>query len=404
MYLLLLLIFQLLTQSNSNEKIIKLQYSKIGGRYHLVHSVKLSNNLGITLFNSISLKKHTYIASNYLINESEYFKHSPYTIIEINNNGIQCKVITTELTFDENTKLNFTFLNSKETNVYLPEEAEFPFPVKIKDQKYSLLYQAYKDKHIDKLIFAFENISKEKGYLYLGGLPLQTKKGKYENKCQIENKLNKYESLWGCKLNYVYIGNYHKQRTNVYMNNQNYYSSFDTNISHIISPGSFIEYLRDNLFYDYINNSKCTYHKNEGTFECICDIFIDKLSSITFSFGKEFTIQINKLASIIGTKEDKYCKLNIIKNQKRNEWIFGTSFLNNYDIEFYPEQEEIIFFSGREFTKGKVYDTNDSEINNKSSLKMLFIIIISMESICGFELMVQKLMINLNKNSRVNLH
>lgn len=234
------------------------------------------------------------------------------------------------------------------------------FGYKIQDRKTSIVHRLSEDKEIHEKQFSFLPFDKSKtniGKIQIGPLPQEEiNKYKYKGECQI----NKEHSFWSCELNTVILNNI------TYINREIAY--FQTKQKETLIPQRFLDFLNYNGLQPFLGNSNCTFihYYKADRFQCFKNV-LNELGSITFVFrGVKIEIDIKDFFKCV----DNVCDFLFIKqDDKYDQWVFGTSFLNNIAITFNYDQSSISFYSNNPITP------LDPNIKNKGYLKTIEIII-----------------------------
>ena len=130
---------------------------------------------------------------------------------------------------------------------------------------------------------------------------------------------------------------------------------------------SFFNSLYDNLFKQYIVESKCKLEENDSKFRyyyCDCDSVEEGFPTFFFSFG-EMIIPIE--GKELFNKLSRYCFFNIkTYNSQQNEWIIGLSIIKKYITQFDYDKGTITFYSDKPLPN----------INNSQNIILLLIYVI----------------------------
>ena len=153
---------------------------------------------------------------------------------------------------------------------------------------------------------------------------------------------------------------------NTYINREIAY--FQTKQKETLIPQRFLDFLNNNGLQPFLGNSNCTFihYYKADRFQCFKNV-LNELGSIIFIFrGVKIEIDIKDFFKCV----DNVCDFLFIKqDDKYDQWVFGTSFLNNIAITFNYDQSSISFYSNNPIT------SLDPNIKNKGYLKTIEIII-----------------------------
>lgn len=129
--------------------------------------------------------------------------------------------------------------------------------------------------------------------------------------------------------------------------------------SGIKAPTVFMNYLKNEIFKDYIDNGICRFMLFTFNFiECDCKIF-DSIPYISF-FIDEYEYKLHKENFVL--KLPKTCKLDIVDNYFDNTtWEFNINFIKEFPLLFNYTDSSITF----------VYDSNFYD-----NIKFIFFILI----------------------------
>lgn len=215
------------------------------------------------------------------------------------------------------------------------------FALRYEDESYSILHSMKRNGKIKKLQFAFlpSNEIGLDGTMFFGGIPSSIIK-KYQTTC----KVSPFASGWSCSFNGIKIKNSNKE----YMvSKEDVY--FESEITRLEVPDSFMDYLKENYFKEYILSEQCKY-TGIKKFECRCSV-INQLQNLIFIINNiRFEIPINRMFENYGSS----CTLGIEVNPDNSKWIFGNTFLNNYLTLFDIDNESITFYSDIQFISNNI--------------------------------------------------
>ena len=229
----------------------------------------------------------------------------------------------------------------------------------------NFLVPLLKSKHlIPKASFALKTNGRYLGEFFLGGIPL-TYVSTYTYIATIPIIIEDddlYSRInWGFNLHSITFSN-----GSTYNNNYQY-SYFDIKEAYIHSPRKFIEYLRNNILYEYITNLKCQinddYQYNKYTFKCEQDI-ISSLPEVYINIDKyKFKLKQGEWFDCYG----KSCECIFTLNTRcEGEWIFGLPFITDDIIEFDYDSKEAKLYSKHDYTCQ--HESNVNSVNNNTLL------------------------------------
>ena len=250
----------------------------------------------------------------FLFNE---FECSEYEIDFYSSNMVfQCVILITK-----------DFFPPRELN------KKFTFSLLLEDTSYSIVYQMYKIGKIKNLSFGFFPSAKPNvnGEMLFGGLPASLTNGKHIFSCEV----GKNATGWSCPLNKIIIGNWDR----IYEVNDDAY--FQISEGDIFVPRSFMFFLKDHCYSDYLRREKCIFYPMNNKIECKCNV-IQNLPSFTFIINE---YEFNFKAEDLFKKYYDTCELLFTPNTKSNQWIFGTSFLKYFISNFEYEKKRISLYS-----------------------------------------------------------
>ena len=213
----------------------------------------------------------------------------------------------------------------------------YGFAFKFRDESFSIVHQLYNKGYIEKRSFGIGEFNHiiEEGEVFFGGISDEEGYNKkYKGKCKVKNEF----STWSCSLQSVRIGN------EIFDTSQ-HYMYFQTSISYIYAPKSFMIFLNDTLAKKA--GEYCDMRENENTLQFICDNeILDVLPNLYFNFnGVRFDIPLDVLFDEgLGT-----LTFHIVYDERitkdDNTWIFGNYFLYQYATYFDYDDQSISFFS-----------------------------------------------------------
>lgn len=378
----LFILFQLIGFSlgRNNEKIIKFPFKKHFGGYYM--QIKVGEPPQF-IFHGIDQ------GLTVTWTDSMQFDINKSTTMKIIKEDGQLKFQQMRL-YGKEIEDTVFFSTNEDNNIILPN---FPFYVipssrgynsrvggiglayKFTDNKYSLIHQMKKNNLISNSSFGIipPKAEEEIGTIFFGGIPSEYFNGKKLTSCSV---VGSYAN-WACDLSYVFFGEISYVYDNIYYSNRDY-AYFQLAESRILAPEKFMEYLKNNIFNQYLNEQYCSYslYGMNRRFECICSVgsslpdfnFIFDNHSYKFS-GKE----------LMAIDHGDSCVFMIYSNHIRNNnWIFGTIFLSKYYSVFDYEEKQVNFYSNNE----NVYVDLESIFPWKKILRVGGYIILVLLSLC----------------------
>lgn len=342
------------------------------GLYTSIHYMTLKQSEGFTVF----------CDEEY----NEALPESSKMVIKIKNRDIIVKQSQELVEFLNNDNMSFYVLNlvHKEDSQYCMESIFLPF--KFNNPKVSMVHSLIEQKKISNPSFSVlvKSNNDEKGSIFFGGVPENLIKNKYVYRCNVSKEF----PTWSCDLSKVMVID--KETGDVYHYYNRFHSSFDLGEFKILAPRDFIDFLKLTYFKDRLENGHCNFIPREtgDYFHCICSFF-KQLPDVKFFFNnKEITLNMKQLFEIYGNgsiDENYLCDLYIIPNiVNPKEWVFGVNFLKNYITKFDYEKREVSFYSDTPFETGII------EKGNSIFLKILYLLIILLLSICSIILRLTK--------------
>ena len=273
----------------------------------------------------------------------DIFYHSTGDLdLLVNNKSIKAHIINEDVC-GENVQfpLKFYILEQYDTsNEYLKG---FPFGYQIYNKEFSPIYQFKQKYPNERMMFGFHIDSSYQSSMYLGELPTKLTKGKHKAICSINKEKNPY---WGCFLSKVYITNMNGTVDDNFNIEVNEYVPFQTYNRLIMVPRWFMDKLRYNYYYNYLDI--CSFVEKFGNmyYSCKND---DKLFSgfINFQFDNTvYKIPLKKIYELFG-KDNKFC--NLLIQTSNDKWEFGSLFLEQFVTQFNYEDSIVEFYSDNPF-------------------------------------------------------
>lgn len=218
----------------------------------------------------------------------------------------------------------------------------FALPFKFVNDKYSIVHQYKKHNLIDSLSFSIVRNSLTVDYLYLGGIPMDHIKNLTHSYCDVIGN----NGHWECLFNGAKFSHRMTNASDFYSSSsikKNNYAHFDLIEPYIYVPNDFFDFLIDKIFNKYIEDDLSGVGSFKGKRQIICYSYYET-GNITFFIGVySYTYQISKFVQTY----DEYCEINIIENPYGNYWIFGTRFIDDFNIHFDYDNRKINFYSDK---------------------------------------------------------
>ena len=156
------------------------------------------------------------------------------------------------------------------------------------------------------------------------------------------------QKYWGCHLSGFFNGNY-----SIKINRD---AIFDNVQKYIIVPLEFFEYLKKNIFEEYLKQKKCKIYENYFLQKIICDKEIkENFEIMHFIFDDNVDLRLYSKDLF-----DEQNSVIIIYEKQNIEFIFGISFLSNYNIIYNYDEDKIKFFGAGHSYLDKKIDYKDS--------------------------------------------
>lgn len=309
------------------------------------------------------------------INPFIYTKESSRTVTLIQEDAltINNKVVTSMLLEDNiNFPINditlnqflFFYVKYKEST---SSNGAIGLSYKVTSPKISFVHQLYEKRLILKKAFGlYYSLEKEKGFLYLGGFPLEiTSKFPYTSACDVNNG----SQQWGCKLDFSFTSN---DRYNIKMISSIAY--FNSTEYYTYIPRDYMEYLNKTVFNKYYKNKQCSYIDfiDKAGVSCNCNSLDDfpdiyfVIANSYFRFSKEHLFY----------QFDTACSFLMRYAKGSNDWMFGDSFMLRYPIQFSYADHEIRFYSESNFEyKEKIAKPSKNSVRYVYTLMIVILLV-----------------------------
>lgn len=261
---------------------------------------------------------------------------------------------------------------------------------KFADERYSLIHHLKKNNLITQLNYGYipfslvisnnltdnnSNISlNQEGLIFFGGIPKNYIVNKYRYNCKVTEKYN----FWSCELPYILFGEitYNNNFNNtLFFENKNY-AYFNGAERRILAPEDFMSFLKHNYFRENILNETCKYYLYgmNYVFECICNIK-NNFPDINFIFNNyQYKFTSEELFSYYGGGN---CLFLIQGNHlRKNNFVFGTPFLNKFISNFDYETKLITFYSEKQIKEIDLFNFFQKRNINKYIIGIFLILFI----------------------------
>ena len=376
-----------------NEKIVKTEYVSPYSHFSLPITFKAYDRF--TYFKYINLEKDYSLFYNTPAN-IEDIKNSQ--VISINDIDVPIQLIESGSSI-ANLNFTFMFLNINQMKYYTNANEAIALAYKFSDNKFGFLYQLKEKEIIDNLIFGFEPEGREKGNLYLGGIPNEIIEHKNKAYC----KIIKTNSFWSCSLDSVF---FKQGREKIVYENPNAYVQFQPAIGGILVPKSFFKFLETKVFFYFLNSGYCRIGENEKRriFVCIRE-HIQQLPDINLVIdGYVFPIKTSELYDLNQRRirNSPMDSILFIENIYE-ETIFqlGGLFLSKYISIFDYNADDINFYTNDTVEKIIKY-TPFSRIKRKikNCFISLFIVSIVGSTLIVYSFIVKRETLNIAKKKK----
>lgn len=214
------------------------------------------------------------------------------------------------------------------------------------NENYSFIHLLYRQGTIENLQFWLipeKRYNRRTGTIYFGGVPdfifSQIRK---KGVCSVAGKRN-----WSCDMSKIAIKNYE------YINT--YETLFNPSVKEIYAPKDFIVFLSQTVFADSFLEDKCSVELLKGNKGIVCDKeVLDKYTEISFVMGKyQYVFKLKSFFECV----QLVCE-GIIYENRKNEWVFGSQFLE-YFYSSFDYEEKSISFCAYEDSEVKIVEVKD---------------------------------------------
>lgn len=324
------------------------------------------------------------------INTSKTSNYIGESTILFNNKNYRAFEYQDILAFEKENKtstISFKFVSG--SNDLSLDAGGFPFPHIYINNNTSILHVLKSENKIDHLAYSIVFIFKQEGFFYFGGIPSFAIEQKKKGTCKVASNNDK----WGCDLYRVYFSNGNSTYNNVC---ESYFQSKELIVN---APLDFINYMIENILKPFFDRKECRYSDTDfdimSYIEC-SNIIKEELPLITFEFSSmTVSLSLDKFFAYYS----HYSKL-LIQNDHTNGniWIFGSSFLVNFNSLFDYENNLISLYSndGIIQTKEIVNQKIENESNDKGFYCYLIVICLLL---IGLSLLLIIKVVVLNKNN-----
>lgn len=363
----------LVTSTSQDNKIISIPIVTFLGRYNLKCNFGIemgSKNLEINMdidYLLISGNESQILA----MKDSKIILNQTY--LEFEGNQEKAFLCQSKITLINQNPLNmFYYLSTK----YRLNDI-FPLAYHYSNNAFSVIHSLYNTNEIDQLGFGFylqRRLDEMEGFLYLGGIPNKLiEQFPYHKSCKVNSKY--YQ--WGCVLQEIIINNI------TYISYEK--NHFQSNIKNYVVPFRFWNFMFDNYFTKASKNANCSFSDSLGINLFLCPCHNLNLTLNIDIVLEGIILSLDQNAFMYTYLNKCILQFEVIE-QYKDEWIFGTSFLNRYLTYFNYTKGEITFYQKKQFRQYIKPISNNNYTHIKSCLilnitlnviNILFIIIIS---------------------------
>ena len=222
--------------------------------------------------------------------------------------------------------------------------------IKIPNQEFSLMHYLYDHHIIRKKIFAYKQLSKTKGILYLGetGLNYTKHYPKCRAKAKKEESLSVYILyLWTCDIKQMF-GVWKGKRMQNSETKINYKMMFDTGANAILLPRALYHDAID--YYSKSSEGQCDYLVNSETLLCKSEIDLTSLVNITFDMG-EFNITFLPQDIFVQEVKKENVYYSKIMSWDENIIVLGTNVLKRYITIYNMDEQTVGVVDNKEYVQ-----------------------------------------------------
>lgn len=349
----LFLILLFLLHSSSSTKIISITLRKESGTYSIGSSIKYSDSLTKHFIGAINLQSQFSFFSHQELNYKNKSGQYNKVIVQIENKKVECKKLTLPHTLSYLSNINLTFYNMIDDNKYQIPSNYFSFAYQYIHEEFSIIESLKANGEIESRKIVFDPFL---SFFHLGGMP----EGRVENKNLFTCKINKKYFSWGCNLNSITFGDLSSSFW--CYNTRNAYFYLQASERYIYVPNQFYSYLMTQFFRGFLYKKECITKKDKRFDILLCTKqVIQTFPKITFFIDKkEISIPMQNLFEF-NYDESNFLELLIRVNDcdelwKREFFVFGTIFMDNFIIELNKDDDKITFYSDNSFSNSNLFE------------------------------------------------
>lgn len=302
-----------------------------------------SNKKEIELFLS-TIDNYVYITEYSSANSSSFEADNIFLQLDFIREGLLGRSSRDDITINSITISKLKFVNLMDSNVIYYYRGAlglgYYFPksnITDSSMNYSILFQLKSRNIINNYIISLSNAESQKHLIlgeYPSNLPQNPNQFIYKT-CPLvkQNSNNKPNHLWQCTLNAIYINN------NLFTINEPITFSLGGTVMNV--PKQFFDFLIETFFKEAIEKKIC-YIRDDRYHGVRCkEIKELKIKEMNLVIGK-WTIKIdtNRLFQRVHLLDSYLFRPVLGVNHCTNEWVFGLTFLRNYQPVFDGEKGE----------------------------------------------------------------
>ena len=378
----------------------------------------------------------TFSVSNYFFNKNisstyeQISKDKEYYAFEQVDTGLDSKDI---LNIDNNIRKKINFIlaekyTSKKNNqlgivgLHIPKNVKtgvYPFFTSLKEAEIINSY-TWTLKYFDNIsLHDLVNFKKDKdntiGELIFGDEPsnYEDDKFKYNEKefHKITPLSTKENMDWEFEFNNIYLSSTENQNNSKITYYGGKVAEIVINLSYILSPQIFFNFLKEHFFSNYITDKVCSVKKLDYSYSYLeCEynstFRVASFPNICFEhkgFETIFNLTYKDLF-IVDKKNKKYIFL-IFTKDYLSDWILGTPFLRKFQFVFNNDLKTIGYYRQGYHYEGNNEDELLKEVNKSKTVKTVvafILIIIFSFLLIFFGMIIQKKYFNKNRKIRAN--
>ena len=328
--------FFILFDVSYEDKVISLFYNKHRMERPLIPLSFIHENCNVTTFANTFIN-YTIFDDNFENPISEHFvnKSIRYTL----NNEYVSSIYITDI------KMNKTILDKGKVLVHEEDHIGFyadkgiGLKYKFNDESFSIVHMLYRNKLIDRKVFAFEPYANF-GYLHFGGIPNNTHiHSKYKGYLNIEEDTDNWEG--------VFKGIIHNNIS------YNFSSPFIIHTGHFgfIYSNELFNLFINEIAKPLINKKECWIVKSNSdgdSVECFPN-YIEKLGSISFIFNNmKISMPFASLFSESNLDEVESLIRSFPSKMKYNRTVLGIMFVKSFNYSLFDyDSNKVSFYSDK---------------------------------------------------------